>query len=55
MEGIAEILRAEADECLKSSQGNGAYNDAFYVAAIVLQHVSKKLEALGQSTESEGA
>jgi len=41
----AADLRAEAEECLKSSQGNGEYNTPFYVAHIVLSALARRLEA----------
>ena len=38
-------LREAAAECIKSSVGNGGYNDAFYVAHIVLNSLAEKLAA----------
>jgi hypothetical protein len=39
-----EMLRAEAEECRKSSVGNGEYNTPFWVAAIVLENLAKRIE-----------
>lgn len=41
---LPEILRAEAEECRRSSQNNGEYNAAFWVAAIILDNLAKRLE-----------
>lgn len=39
------MLRAEASECRRSSEQNGEYNAAFYVVAIVLDSLAKRVEA----------
>lgn len=41
----AEDLRAEAAECLKSSQGNGGMNAAFYAMHIMLSALATRVEA----------
>lgn len=44
--GVAEMLRAEADACRETASGPcGEYGNAFWVAAIVLEKLAKRLEA----------
>ena len=40
-------LRADAEACRQSSQGNGDYNTAFWVASIVLENMARRLEVAG--------
>lgn len=50
---VVEMLRDEAGQCLKSSIGNGAYNDAFYVAHIVLQRIAQRLSRIEEASAQE--
>jgi hypothetical protein len=42
---VVEMLRAEAAECRLSSQKNGEYNAAFWVAGIILDSLANRLIA----------
>jgi hypothetical protein len=42
---ILDALQAEAESCRQSSSGNGEYNGVFWVAAIVLENLARRLSS----------